>query len=1073
MNDEELKNQCIEHPYVDEEWYLQEHPDVAAAGVNAKDHYTVHGIREGRFPKALRARVLEDKIWKGFSNYGLAALQDTFAHKCSDPTERLYAALALARWHSSRNEWKLASLYADYITSAYPLPGFMKHEGAEIIVANIHIKNGNHKAAFNVIEGIDLSITNHSDQLLLIANSLTKFAIETSGPLSLGPINKIFATANLKNIQISSTQRKFSFGDLLNLSTASKVKSPKKISILMPAYNAARYITLALDGLLKQTWINIEIIVVDDASSDETSAIVANLKKTDNRVKLLRHEYRRGAYASRNTALAAATGEFAVNHDSDDWSHPERLELMIRPLLDDTSKEMSICSWVRVDSEFMFIKPRPDLRMIHPSISTGMIRLKTLKKLGGWDEVKVAADSEMLGRIIAAYGPAVIETVLQEIPLVFSRETENSLTTAPQTHWRSDFFGLRNLYRQSYEQWHRLISEKDVDPFINSKTDEKRAFFCPASNLISRNTSNHYDLVIYADLSSPIEHEGSTYHLISNLSTTAVRFALFHWPDYTKSNFDKIDGIYLELANDGAFDFLSPTQYITTENLILLNSGNLEYHPDSIPQVKFKKICSLAGISHAREIIDGITTHIAKSLGEKLRALKIFDSDWYISIYPDVRKFNSTAIDHFISHGLYEGRQISPEVCLDYYRERYLKHNSTTSPLLHYLNKGHFLGYSVRNPIIIGHVNHNPKKPNILACAHASNTNIFGAERSFLDTLKVLHSIGYNLIVTLPTYANKDYVDSVARYSTSVYIVPYPLWTQSKSPNNWAINRLETIISEKSVNLVYSNTLTLREPLLAAKNQAIPSIVHAHEIFEELDPICTNNNILPHQIYNEIRGLSTIVIANSKFTASFLEDASFRATVIPNSIDFSTRHTNVETNSKTLKVGIISSNIEKKGLSDFFKLASKIEAALPDVRFVIIGPSTQHLESLLNCAPANLEHVGYTSSSIEAVAMLDIVLNLSLCQETFGRTMLEGMAAGKIVIAYDKGALPELIDHGSTGYIVDYRDLDALSKIIINLYNDRAKLITIGNRAKLYVKRNFSEEIIKKTWRATFKKALS
>lgn len=1072
MTNKKKLSPSIENFHVDEEWYLQEYGDVAAAGINARDHYTTHGVNEGRFPKSLRARALEEKIWKGFSRYALAELKEIFACENSDPNERLYAATALARWHSSWNEWDISAIYADHITNSYPLPGFIKHEGAEIIASNIHVRNGNHDTALYIIEKIDLSITSQADQLLLIANLLTASATETSGPLALGPINKIFETVGLQPIRIGSPKKKLSFDSFLNFVDLHAVTMPQKISILMPAFNAAHHIEWALNGLLKQTWANIEIIVVDDASSDETSNIVAKLKSIDARIKLFRHDQQQGAYAARNTALKAAKGEFVINHDSDDWSHPERLELMIRPLLTKPAKKMSICSWVRVDSEFMFMKPCPDLRLIHPSISTAMIRLEMLKKLGGWDEVKVAADSEMMGRIIAVYGPAVIETVLPTIPLVISREILNSLTTAPQTHWRSDFFGLRNLYRQSYEEWHRLISEKQAEPLIISAIDQRRSFFCPASNSLSTQESNHYDLVIYADFGSSTECEGSIKYLVSELSRTAVRFALFHWPAYGRPNPDSINEEYLKLANEGTFDFLTPNQAVVTEELIIHSNGNLKFHLDSLPQVQFQKIISLTDKLQAREIINDSVSRATSLMGDKLRSSSLFDSDWYVSIYPDVRSFTSSPIDHFVNHGFYEGRQASPEICLNYYSERYLKPNNSSSPLLHYLNKGRFLGYSIKNPKLSGKPHKNLKKPTILACAHAADANIFGAERSFLDTLKALHSIGYNLVVTLPTYTNKSYIDSIANYSTSIYIVPYPLWTQSKLPNNWAIEKLENLIAEHSIDLVYSNTLILREPLLAAKNRSIPSIAHAHEVFEETDPICTLNNIMPQQIYATIRELSTAVIANSKFTASFLNSSSFQSTVIPNSIDTQEYQVNTEINSDTLKIGIISSNIEKKGISDFFRLAKILEDRLPTARFLVIGPTTQYLENLLKTAPANLNHIGYVSSSIEAIGMLDIVLNLSICQETFGRTILEGMAAGKTVVAYNRGALPELIDHGQTGYIVDYRNLDSLSNIITELYLDPFKIQKISEKARTRVKKLFSEDVIKKSLRATFKNIL-
>ncbi len=100
------------------------------------------------------------------------------------------------------------------------------------------------------------------------------------------------------------------------------------VSVVIPTYNRAHLIGQAIQTVLNQTFQNIEIIIVDDASTDNTEEIVASLK--DERILYLRHEKNLGAPAARNTGIKAAKGEYIAFQDSDDEWHPEKLEKQMR-----------------------------------------------------------------------------------------------------------------------------------------------------------------------------------------------------------------------------------------------------------------------------------------------------------------------------------------------------------------------------------------------------------------------------------------------------------------------------------------------------------------------------------------------------------------------------------------------------------------------------------------------------------------------------------------------------------------------------------------------------------------------
>ena len=103
-----------------------------------------------------------------------------------------------------------------------------------------------------------------------------------------------------------------------------------KISVIMPAYNAEKYIKEAIDSILSQTFQDFELIVLNDCSKDSTEQII--LSYTDDRVVYLKNEVNMGVAATLNRGLAVAGGEYIARMDADDISHPERFRKQARYL---------------------------------------------------------------------------------------------------------------------------------------------------------------------------------------------------------------------------------------------------------------------------------------------------------------------------------------------------------------------------------------------------------------------------------------------------------------------------------------------------------------------------------------------------------------------------------------------------------------------------------------------------------------------------------------------------------------------------------------------------------------------
>ncbi len=98
------------------------------------------------------------------------------------------------------------------------------------------------------------------------------------------------------------------------------------VSVIMPAYNAEKYIRQAIESVQAQTYQEWELIVVDDASTDNTYTIVNEYCQEDSRIKLLCNSQNQGVSRTRKNGVEAAAGEWIAFLDSDDAWHPEKLE---------------------------------------------------------------------------------------------------------------------------------------------------------------------------------------------------------------------------------------------------------------------------------------------------------------------------------------------------------------------------------------------------------------------------------------------------------------------------------------------------------------------------------------------------------------------------------------------------------------------------------------------------------------------------------------------------------------------------------------------------------------------------
>ena len=119
------------------------------------------------------------------------------------------------------------------------------------------------------------------------------------------------------------------------------------VSIIVAAYNVAQYLHKCVDSILCQTYSNIELILVDDGSTDDCGKICDNYARIDSRVKVI-HKNNGGQSTARNAGLDIAAGDYIGFVDADDWIEPNMYETLLG-LIINTDADIVQCSWYKVD----------------------------------------------------------------------------------------------------------------------------------------------------------------------------------------------------------------------------------------------------------------------------------------------------------------------------------------------------------------------------------------------------------------------------------------------------------------------------------------------------------------------------------------------------------------------------------------------------------------------------------------------------------------------------------------------------------------------------------------------------
>jgi glycosyltransferase involved in cell wall biosynthesis len=248
----------------------------------------------------------------------------------------------------------------------------------------------------------------------------------------------------------------------------------KTISVIIPTYNYARFLREAIDSALAQTHAPLEVIVVDDGSTDETAQVLAEYGA---KIRPLWQE-NQGVAAARNTGLAAARGEYVTFLDSDDVWKPRKLERQIARFDADPALGLVHCGVETFDRDGRTLTTHlggmegwvaADLLRLNREViiagSNIMVPRRVAEEIGGFDvRLPPSEDWDFYYRVATRYRFGYVAEPLVRYRLHGSgghmniRRMENGMLLAFEKAFASPDSGTQSLRRESYGRLHRILA---------------------------------------------------------------------------------------------------------------------------------------------------------------------------------------------------------------------------------------------------------------------------------------------------------------------------------------------------------------------------------------------------------------------------------------------------------------------------------------------------------------------------------------------------------------------------------------------------------------------------------------
>lgn len=309
-----------------------------------------------------------------------------------------------------------------------------------------------------------------------------------------------------------------------------------RISVLMNVFNVESYIADALKSIQSQTLSDIEIVVADDGSTDNTRRIAEQIAATDPRVKIVGTAQNRGIPYALNLGLAYCHAPYIAKMDGDDIALPARLEKQLRFLEENPDIALVGCATAAIDQ---FGRPIPGLGISHKPITQDAVaatmllappcshiwlaRREVYDALSGYREMSVALDYDFLLR--ANFAGFHISNLPEPLMLIRTR----SGNVSSRLEQRKAHYYIVKLYRERVSRGRDSFSKEDFARAVRTGCAEngfyRFAMQCARRGLRSRSRALRYFLLALSGLVSPWQARYFLVRLHLKLALRTPRFS--------------------------------------------------------------------------------------------------------------------------------------------------------------------------------------------------------------------------------------------------------------------------------------------------------------------------------------------------------------------------------------------------------------------------------------------------------------------------------------------------------------------------------------------------------------------
>lgn len=375
--------------------------------------------------------------------------------------------------------------------------------------------------------------------------------------------------------------------DRLESAGVQRVGAAQRITTIVTTYRPGPGLLTAVRSLVAQSWTNHEILVVDDGSPAHFDAVLRQAAALDPRVRLIRMPINGGTYVARNAGLGAATGVFVTFQDSDDFSHPCRLERQVEPLLAEPALFATTSVGMRVTESLVVTRPGwPQSRSYN--LSSLMVRRRpALQHLGYLDVVRKGADAEYVERARAVFGRPAIRH-LTGAPLALIRLSSTSLSS-PDTGF-GWMHPARHAYLSAFQAWHRGITQR-ATPARRPAHPAHRVFAAPRRLCGARDAASRYDVVLAGDWTTA-GGGGPAAGRARTLAGRGLQVAVLHLDTFTNltDGPQVLDAAVQDLVNDGTVDQVVLSDAVRADLLIVSSPEVLYFAPGTDSLVRADRV---------------------------------------------------------------------------------------------------------------------------------------------------------------------------------------------------------------------------------------------------------------------------------------------------------------------------------------------------------------------------------------------------------------------------------------------------------------------------------------------------